>query len=38
MDITNKKILVCDDSVLARKQLLDAVKEIAEGGTWIPAR
>ncbi len=38
MDITNKKILVCDDSVLARKQLLDAVKEIAEGGTFIEGK
>ena len=38
MDITNKKILVCDDSVLARKQLMDAVKEIAEGGTFIEGK
>ncbi len=35
MDITNKKILVCDDSILARKQLMDAVKEVADGGTFI---
>ncbi|SDB04870.1 two-component system, chemotaxis family, response regulator CheY [Pseudobutyrivibrio sp. YE44] len=35
MDITNKKILVCDDSILARKQLMDAIKEEAEGGTFI---
>ncbi len=38
MDITNKKILVCDDSVLARKQLMDAVKEIAEGATFIEGK
>ena len=38
MDITNKKILVCDDSVLARKQLMDAVKEVAEGATYIEGK
>ena len=38
MDITNKKILVCDDSILARKQLMDAVKEIAEGATFIEGK
>ncbi|SDH29182.1 two-component system, chemotaxis family, response regulator CheY [Pseudobutyrivibrio sp. 49] len=38
MDITNKKILVCDDSVLARKQLVDAVKEVATGATFIEGK
>ena len=38
MDITNKKILVCDDSVLARKQLIDAVKEIADGAIFLEGR
>ena len=38
MDITGKKILVCDDSVLARKQLMDAVKEIASGAVFIEGK
>lgn len=38
MDITGKKILVCDDSVLARKQLMDAVKEITTGATFIEGK
>ena len=38
MDISNKKILVCDDSVLARKQLIDAVKEIATGATFFEGK
>ncbi len=38
MDITNKKILVCDDSVLARKQLIDAVNEIANGAIFIEGK
>lgn len=38
MDITNKKILVCDDSVLARKQLMDAVKEIADGAIFLEGK
>lgn len=38
MDITNKKILVCDDSVLARKQLMDAVKEIATGAIFLEGK
>lgn len=38
MDITNKKILVCDDSILARKQLMDAVKEIADGAIFLEGR
>ncbi|MCR4566833.1 MAG: response regulator [Pseudobutyrivibrio sp.] len=38
MDISNKKILVCDDSVLARKQLMDAVNEIATGATFIEGK
>lgn len=38
MDITGKKILVCDDSVLARKQLMDAVKEVADGAEFIEGK
>ena len=38
MDITGKKILVCDDSVLARKQLMDAVNEIATGATFLEGK
>ena len=38
MDIDGKKILVCDDSVLARKQLMDAVKEIATGAVFIEGK
>ncbi|MBR1622323.1 MAG: response regulator [Pseudobutyrivibrio sp.] len=38
MDIDDKKILVCDDSVLARKQLMDAVKEIATGAVFIEGK
>ncbi len=38
MDITNKKILICDDSILARKQLMDAVKEIADGAIFIEGK
>ncbi|SFH53199.1 two-component system, chemotaxis family, response regulator CheY [Pseudobutyrivibrio sp. OR37] len=38
MDITGKKILVCDDSVLARKQLMDAVKEISNGAVFIEGK
>ena len=38
MDITGKKILICDDSVLARKQLVDAVKEVAEGAAFIEGK
>ncbi|SHI61935.1 response regulator [Pseudobutyrivibrio xylanivorans] len=38
MDITNKKILICDDSVLARKQLVDAVNEIATGAIFVEGK
>ena len=38
MDITNKKILVCDDSVLARKQLMDAVNEVATGAIFLEGK
>ena len=38
MNITGKKILVCDDSVLARKQLMDAVKEVSEGAVCIEGK
>lgn len=30
MDYSNKSILVCDDSILARKQLKDAIADICE--------
>ena len=38
MNISGKKILVCDDSVLARKQLMDAVKEDSEGAVFIEGK
>ena len=38
MDITGKKILVCYDSVLARKQLMDAVKEVSDGAVFIEGK
>ena len=38
MNITGKKILVCDDSVLARKQLMDSVKEVSEGAVFIEGK
>ena len=38
MNISGKKILVCDDSVLARKQLMDAVKEVSEGAVFIEGK
>ena len=38
MNITGKKILLCDDSVLARKQLMDAVKEVSEGAVFIEGK
>lgn len=38
MDLSNKKILICDDSVLARKQLMDAVKEVGDNAEFIEAK
>lgn len=38
MDLTNKKFLICDDSVLARKQLMDAIKELGGGCTFVEAK
>ena len=38
MNISGKKIIVCDDSVLARKQLMDAVKEVSEGAVFIEGK
>lgn len=38
MDLTNKKILVCDDSILARKQLKDAINQFSEGAEFIEAK
>jgi len=38
MNLAGKKILVCDDSILARKQLMDAVKEVSDGATFIEGK
>ncbi|MCR4693710.1 MAG: response regulator [Pseudobutyrivibrio sp.] len=38
MDLTNIKVLVCDDSVLARKQLIDAVSECGDGAIFVEAK
>ena len=38
MDLTGKKILVCDDSILARKQLMDAINEVSTGASFIEAK
>ncbi len=38
MDLSNKTILVCDDSILARKQLMDAIKSFSEGATFIEGK
>ena len=38
MDLTGKKVLVGDDSILARKQLIDTVKGYGEGATFIEAK
>ena len=37
MDLTNKKILISDDSILARKQLKDIINGIGEGAEFIDA-
>lgn len=38
MDLTNKKFLVCDDSILARKQIKDTINNMGEGATFIEAK
>lgn len=38
MDLSNKKILICDDSVLARKQLIDAVNLYSENATFLEGK
>ena len=37
MDLSNKKILISDDSILARKQLKDIICSIGEGAEFIDA-
>ena len=37
MDLSNKSILICDDSILARKNLKDAISEYASGATYYDA-
>ncbi|MCR5396171.1 MAG: response regulator [Lachnospiraceae bacterium] len=37
MDLTNKKILISDDSILARKQLKDIISRVGEGAEFIDA-
>lgn len=37
MDLTGKKILISDDSILARKQLKDIINEISEGVEYVDA-
>ena len=37
MDLTNKKILISDDSILARKQLKDVICRVGEGAEFIDA-
>lgn len=37
MDLSNKKILISDDSILARKQLKDIINSIGEGAEFIDA-
>ena len=38
MDLNGKKILVGDDSILARKQLIDTIKGCSEGATFVEAK
>lgn len=38
MDLTGKKILVGDDSILARKQLIDVIKGYGEGAEIVEAK
>lgn len=37
MDLSNKSILICDDSILARKSLKDAINNYASGATFYEA-
>lgn len=38
MDLTNKKILIADDSILARKQLSDMISSYGSGASFIMAK
>lgn len=38
MNFNNSRILICDDSILARKQLKDAINSIGEGAVFIDAK
>ncbi|MBP5164669.1 MAG: response regulator [Lachnospiraceae bacterium] len=38
MDLSGKKILVGDDSILARKQLIDTIKGCSEGASFVEAK
>lgn len=38
MDLSNKKILICDDSILARKQLKDAINSFCKNVSFIEAK
>ncbi len=38
MDLSNKKILICDDSILARKQLMDSISAFCENMTFLEAK
>ena len=37
MDLSDKSILICDDSILARKSLKDAINSYASGATFYEA-
>lgn len=37
MDLSTKSILVCDDSILMRKQLKDVINSFSSGATFIDA-
>ena len=38
MDLSGKKILVGDDSILARKQLIDLIKGSSDGASFVEAK
>lgn len=38
MNFNNTKILICDDSILARKQLKDAINSIGDGAVFVDAK
>lgn len=38
MDLTGKKILIADDSILARKQLSDLITSLGSGAAYIMAK